>query len=202
MVKKMKRLFVVLLLIVAFVGGAACADALNLDFLSKSKKTYDMEILKEQITEISELASLRYDYEGDASFNGESKKIFDFEIPFSSKSMRVYYKGTIKMGSDLAGLDVDMNEDNTKLIITIPHSKILSHEIDNDSWEIRDVKNGLFNRVTLEDNNEFIKEQKKIMENKVKKDGRLEEADEKTAKQLANFMTMSYPELEVKVVFK
>ena len=40
------------------------------------------------------------------------------------------------------------------------------------------------------------------MEDKVKKDGRLKEADEKTAKQLANFMTMSYPDLEVEVVFK
>ena len=161
-----------------------------------------MQILKEQITEISELASLEYDYEGDASYNGSAKRILDFEIPFSSKSMKVFYKGTIKMGTDLSGLDVDMNEDNTKLVITIPHSKILSHEIDNDSWEIKDVKNGLFNRVSLEDNNEFIKQQKKIMEDKVKKDGLLEQADEKTAKQLANFMTMSYPELEVEVKFK
>lgn len=202
MVKKLKRIFVVLLLLVAFVGGAVCADALNMDFLSKSKNTYNMEILKEQITEISEMASLEYDYEADFSYNGSAKKIFSFEIPFSSKSMKVFYRGTIKMGSDLSGLDVKMNEDNTKLVITIPHSKILSHEIDNDSWEIKDVKNGLFNRVTLEDNNEFIKQQKKNMEDKVKKDGLLEQADEKTAKQLANFMTMSYPELEVEVVFK
>lgn len=201
MIKKLKRIFIVLLLLISFVGGAACADALNMDFLGKGKNSYNMEILKEQITEISELASLQYDYEADFKFDGSSKKIFSFEIPFSSKSMKVFYKGTIKMGSDLKGMDLEMNEDNTKLIIKIPHSKILSHEIDNDSWEIKDVKNGLFNRVTLEDNNEFVKEQKKKMEEKAKKDGLLEQADEKTAAQLKNFMQLSYPELEVEVQF-
>ena len=49
--KFIRKILVTILLIAAFVVGAAAGDMLDLDLLPLDKATYDMEILKEQITE-------------------------------------------------------------------------------------------------------------------------------------------------------
>jgi len=145
------------------------------------------------------MATIEYKYMGDAEYDGGAKKIFDKEIPFTSKSMQVRYEGIVKLGADLSKIKVEQDEENDKVVITVPHSKILSHEIDNDTWEIVDVQNGLFNRVSLEDNNEFVKQQKKKIADEIKAGDLLDQADEKTVQQLKNFLAMTYSDLEVEI---
>ena len=148
------------------------------------------------------MATLEYNYKNNAVYDGGSKKLFGHDVPLTSKSMIVSYEGIIKMGSDMENIEVVLDEKADKVTITIPHSKILSHEINQDTWEILDVKNGLFNRVTLEDNADFVKEIKKQIEDSVKSGDLLKQADDNTVKQLQNLLTMVYEELEVVVVFK
>ena len=200
--KFIRKIIVTILVLVAFVGGAAVGDMLDFDFLPLDKATYDMELLKEQITEISEMATLEYRYSGKATYEGESLKLFGKNVPFTAKSMIVYYEGIIKLGSDLSGIEIEPGEERDQLIVTIPHSKILSHEIDEDTWEVLDVKNGLFNRVTLEDNGEFVKQQKKNREKEVNKSDLPDQADEKMVSQLTGFLTMAYPDIQLEVKFK
>lgn len=200
--KFIRKIIVTILVLVAFIVGAAASDMLDFDFLPLDKATYDMELLKEQITEISEMATLEYRYSGKATYEGESLKLFGKNVPFTSKSMIVYYEGIIKLGSDLSGIEIEPGEERDQLIVTIPHSKILSHEIDEDTWEVLDVKNGLFNRVTLEDNGEFVKQQKKNREKEVNKSDLPDQADEKMVSQLTGFLTMAYPDIQVEVKFK
>lgn len=200
--KFIRKIFVTILLIAAFVVGAAAGDMLDLDLLPLDKATYDMEILKEQITEISEMATLEYRYSGKATYDGGSLQLFGKNVPFTAKSMIVYYEGIVKLGSDLSGIEIEPGESRNQIIVTIPHSKILSHEIDENTWEVLDVKNGLFNRVTLEDNGEFVKKQKKAREKEIKKGDLPKQADEKMVSQLTGFLTMAYPDIEVEVKFK
>ena len=200
--KFIRKIIVTILVLAAFIGGAAAGDILDLDFLPLDKATYDMEILKEQITEISEMATLEYRYSGKASYDGGSLQLFGFDVPFTAKSMIVYYEGIVKLGSDLSGIEIEPGDAKNQIVVTIPHSKILSHEIDENTWEVLDVKNGLFNRVTLEDNGEFVKEQKKSREKEINKSDLPDQADEKMVSQLTNFLTMAYPDIEVEVKFK
>ena len=200
--KFIRKIIVTVLVIAAFVGGAAAGDMLDFDFLPLDKATYDMDILKEQITEISEMATLEYRYSGKATYDGGSLQLFGKNVPFTAKSMIVYYEGIVKLGSDLSGIEIEPGAEKNQIVVTIPHSKILSHEIDENTWEVLDVKNGLFNRVTLEDNGEFVKEQKKAREKEINKGDLPDQADEKMVSQLTNFLTMAYPDIQVEVKFK
>jgi hypothetical protein len=200
--KFIRKILVTILLIAAFAVGAAAGDMLDLDLLPLDKATYDMEILKEQITEISEMATLEYRYSGKAKYDGGSLQLFGKNVPFTAKSMLVYYEGIVKLGSDLSGIEIEPGQEKNQIVVTIPHSKILSHEIDENTWEVLDVKNGLFNRVTLEDNGEFVKKQKKAREKEINKGDLPKQADEKMVSQLTGFLTMAYPDIEVEVKFK
>lgn len=202
MTKEQKtRSTAITLLFIIFLVGVVVGDYLDLDFLSKNEPKYDMKLIESQITEISEFATLEYRYKGDATYDGGAKKALGINIPFTSKSMLVYYEGIVKIGTDLSTIDISLDEEAEKLTVTVPHSKILSHEIDMDSWEVLDVNNGLFNRVTPEDNAEFIKVQKNNMEEEINKGELLAEADEKTKTQLVSFVQVTYPDLEVVVEF-
>ncbi len=200
--KFIRKIIVTILVIAAFIGGAAASDMLDFDFLPLDKATYDMEILKEQITEISEMATLEYRYSGKATYDGGSLQLFGKNVPFTAKSMIVYYEGIVKLGSDLSGIEIEPGEGKNQIIVTIPHSKILSHEIDEDTWEVLDVKNGLFNKVTLEDNGEFVKKQKKAREKEITQSDLPKQADEKMIGQLTGFLQMAYPDIQVEVKFK
>lgn len=186
---------------IIFLIGVVIGDYLDLDFLSKDEPKYDSTLIETQITEISELATLEYRYKGNAEYDGGAKKALGISIPFTSKSMLVYYEGIVKIGTDFSTIDVDLDAEAETLKVTVPHSKILSHEIDMDSFEVLDVKNGLFNSVTPEDNAEFIKAQKNNMEKDIMEGELLAEADEKTKSQVVAFVQVTYPDLEVTVDF-
>ena len=186
---------------IIFLIGVVIGDYLDLDFLSKDEPKYDSTLIETQITEISELATLEYRYKGNAEYDGGAKKALGINIPFTSKSMLVYYEGIVKIGTDFSTIDVDLDAEAETLKVTVPHSKILSHEIDMDSFEVLDVKNGLFNSVTPEDNAEFIKAQKNNMEKDIMEGELLAEADEKTKSQVVSFVQVTYPDLEVTVDF-
>ena len=189
------------ILFIIFLVGVVVGDYLDFDFLSKDEPKYDATLIEEQISEISELATLEYRYKGNAEYDGGAKKALGISIPFTSKSMLVYYEGTIKIGTDLSGVDIKLDVEAETLDIKVPTSKILSHEIDMDSWEVLDVKNGLFNSVTPEDNAEFIKTQKNSMEADILETDMLSEANEKTKNQLVSFIQVTYPDLQVNVEF-
>ena len=186
---------------IIFLIGVVIGDYLDLDFLSKDEPKYDSTLIETQITEISELATLEYRYKGNAEYDGGAKKALGISIPFTSKSMLVYYEGIVKIGTDFSTIDVDLDAEAETLKVKVPHSKILSHEIDMDSFEVLDVKNGLFNSVTPEDNAEFIKVQKNNMEKDIMEGELLAEADEKTKSQVVSFVQVTYPDLEVTVDF-
>lgn len=204
MKKTMKRTIMIAAAIVLFAAGALAADALNLDFISKkeAKANYNIKIMEEQLSDISQLATLEYRYKADAKYDGGARQAFGWDIPLTSKSMLVYYEGIVKAGPDLADIDVDLNQAAGRLKITLSHSKILSHEIDQDTWEVLDVDNGLFNRVTPEDNSEFVKAQKRKMEQEIAESDLLAQADERAVKQMEQFVKVTYPQLQAQVVFE
>lgn len=200
--KKIKRILALIVLVAVFAAGAAVADLLNIDFLSDNDKRVSVEQMKIDITEISEMAALQYKYEDDFEYDGGSLTLLGKDIPFTDKSMTVFYKGTVKIGTDMEDADISLNSAKNKVTVTVPHCTVLSHEIDEDSFQVIDVDNGLFNRVKLDDDTQFRKEQKAEVEKKIKEDGIFEEADQNLVSQLTAYFNAAYPEMKVEIVFK
>lgn len=199
--KKVKRLLTLILMVVMFVGGAIVADAINLNFIGKPDTDVTTEEFKAKLVEVSEMAALNYEYDGTFKYDGGSLKFLDKDIPFTDKSMTVHYDGVIKIGTNMEKADVKLNAMGNKVTITVPHCEILSHEIDEDSYEIVDKDNGLFNRVKIEDDSDFRKLQKEKIEKNLDK-AVYTEAEENLENQLVTFFSFGYPELKVEVEYK
>ncbi len=195
--KAIKTFFaIVIALAVGFVAG----QLVDINLFTKSSNTYRIGVMEEQINEISELASLEYRYTNTDVLDGDALQVFGKNIPFTSKSMTVQYDGIIKLGPDMSKADLNLR--NSKLTVVLPNSQVLSHEIDEDSWQILDKNNGLFNPVTPEDNQDFRKSLKKEMNDSLEKEGLIEQANEKAKGQVLSFFEAAYPDLKVVVLIE
>lgn len=197
----MKQVFAtVIAIVVALVAGFAG----GMYYAKNAGNHYDPVELKEEIIEISELASLECDYTDSGKYKGDAKKVLGFSLPFTSKEMMISYSGVVKMGPKLKdNLEVKLDENNEKVKVIIPHSEILSHEVDEDSVKITYMKNGVFNSVTPQNVNDLRKDMKKKYTKHIKEDtDYLEQADKKAVDQITVFLHSAYPDLDVTVDFK
>lgn len=172
---------------------------------------YDTEMFAQEITEISELSTLQSHYSAEMPYKGEVQGMFkkpesflnQYGIHLFDKNMEIKFEGTVKFGVNMENFtkdDISIDEDNQTVTVTIPKSEILSHEIDEDSWEIIDKKNGLFNALTPSDDAAAHKQAKKIALEKINVDKQLSKADAKAQQQITNFLQIACPDMEVEVV--
>lgn len=78
----------------------------------------------------------------DAGKFEDPKQLFGKNIPFTTKSFIAKWDGIIKAGVDIGKVTVDVNNLEKEIMIHIPKAQIISHEIDSNSIETLDQKNG------------------------------------------------------------
>lgn len=147
------------------------------------------QTLKEEIQSLSELVTKQYIYTNADKRESNANWVFGWTIPFSSSSLLVTYDGVIKAGVDLKDVLVDVNEENHTITITLPESKITDNNIPQETITVVEVKDGLFNEVTFDNYNEFISEQKIVMEQKAINNGFIQEADKEARAIVKSFVS-------------
>ena len=197
----------VLAVLIALIVGLAAGFAGGIYFVHQQeepKATIDVQVLKEEIKDVAELATCQETYTMEVPYTGEQKKLWktDIKIPLTGKSMVVEYNGILKLGLKLTDDNYDVKVDDDTVTVTIPHSEILSHEIDEDSWVLKDKKNGLFNPLSPEDDNKLRKYAKKEVLNQLDMDKLYQEADENAQAQIEKFLQLACPDSEIIVEFK
>jgi len=193
----------VLFIIIAFIAGLILGQFSDkFSFIDSSKSKVTVQSIQEQVADIAEIASVQDTITDEYYFEQDGIKIKNFKVPFTSKQLVVSCDTIVKLGSDLTDIQVDLNGKGTKAIVTIPHAKILSCEIDENSWEVQSHKDGLFNKVTVEDDDQLRKTIKKEVKKHVKERGLYDQADANTVTQITKYLQASNPDLEVEVVFK
>ena len=80
---------------------------------------------------------------------------------------------------DLSGATVEVDEVQKSVTITLPESRILSHEIPEDSIQVFDETRNIFNPITIEDYTGFTRDQKAEVEQRAIDEGLLTGASEK-----------------------
>ena len=126
-------------------------------------KEVSIDLIKSEIHDIGELASIEYFYTNAGKFE-DLNKLFGVNVPFTTKSFIAKWDGEIKAGIKLDKIIVEVKDANKEIIIHMPKSEIISHEIDNESIETLDEKDGLFNPVKVDDVRNFDKISKEEME--------------------------------------
>ena len=137
------------------------------------------DLLSQQINEISELATVEYNYTNMGKFENQAT-FYGWTVPFTTKSFIISYDGKIKAGIDMSIVEVKLS--GKKITVTVPKAKILSHEIDEKS---------IFNQISITDYHQFAIDQKEKMETNVKEKGLIEEAQKKAETTIKTFITSS-----------
>lgn len=136
-----------------------------------------IDLIKSEIKDIGELATLEYLYTDAGKFE-DPKKLFGVNIPFTTKSFIAKWDGVIKAGVKIDSIIVEISDANKEIIIHIPNAEILSHEIYKDSIETLDEKDNIFNPLKVEDVREFDAISKDTMEQRAIDNGILDKAFE------------------------
>lgn len=170
---------------ICFLGGRISASQ------SAQQPQLSAVVLEQQLTEISELATVTYAYTNMAQFES-SNDFYGMKVPFTTKAFILTYDGVIKAGIDLRDSEVTVS--GTTVAVRLPEAQILSHEIDEDSVEIFDEKTSIFNPFTVEDFTAFQADQKDAMEEQALERGLLTEAQKKAESSIRQLLGSALPE--------
>ena len=144
------------------------------------------DLLSQQISSISELATVEYNYTNMGKFENQAT-FYGWKVPFTTKSFIVSYDGKMKAGIDMSVVDIDISGKNIN--IKVPESKVLSHEIDEKSIEVFDETKNIFNPISIKDYNQFAIDQKTKVEEDAIEKGLLKEAQEKAETTIKTFLS-------------
>lgn len=181
--KKIKKIIIIILLI-----GLALFAAF---FYGKRQMRSEMEpeitssLIYNKLVSAKELTTLKYHYTNMGHFENQNT-FYGYKVPFTSKEFIVSYEGIINAGIDLNKMKVDVGDKSIE--VRIPAAEILSHEIYEDSLKVYDERESIFNRIDIEDYNDFSKDQKSEIEKKAIKKGLLKEADEESKRAIEEIL--------------
>lgn len=181
--KKIKKIIIIILLI-----GLALFAAF---FYGKKQMRSEMEpeitssLIYNKLVSAKELTTLKYHYTNMGHFENQNT-FYGYKVPFTSKEFIVSYEGLINAGIDLNKMKVNVGDKSIE--VRIPAAEILSHEIYEDSLKVYDERESIFNRIDIEDYNDFSKDQKSEIEKKAIKKGLLKEADEESKRAIEEIL--------------
>lgn len=182
---KILKISVSILLVLVVIMGAM------LFFKSKNDTQITTDLIASRISMVKKLITLEYHYTNMGAMKNQNE-FYGWKVPFTEKSFIISYDGVIYAGVDIDKADIKI--EGKEIIITLPKSKILSHEIKEDSITIFDEKTSIFNPIEIKDYTSFSTDQKKIMEDKAITGGLLDTANENTKKAIEEILLLN-PEI-------
>lgn len=135
------------------------------------------------INSICELASLKCYYHNVAEFSDPGNS---FIVRYGNKTAWIEYSGIVKMGVDASKISVDPPDKNGNVVVTMPHAKVLSVNLDIDSINEDWVENGLFAKIDAEDRTKAIAEAQANMKENATSNPLLIKQSEERAKAMIN----------------
>ncbi|PWJ35556.1 DUF4230 domain-containing protein [Fibrobacter succinogenes] len=156
---------IIAILLIICVTSVTTALVMKKLYADTKRTSITSEFVEQQISEISELATLHHHYRKNANYQ-DAKKLLeympDWRINKSIKEFSLVYEGDVKLGYNLKDIKILVEPNTQSIFIYLPEPKILSHSIDFESIQILWEKQGWFNNIRFEDFKQFfISEQKK-----------------------------------------
>ena len=143
--------------------------------------------IETQIKTVGKLTTVDYHYTY-AGTHEDALKFFNLEIGITKNSFIAQWDGVVALGVDMSKVKISVDEANKAITISIPKAEIFYHDVDEESFEILDEKNNVFNPISTQDKINFdIKYEKKIYE-KIEQNRLLEDAFENAKSIIANIL--------------
>lgn len=151
------------------------------------------DTVDEQLNSLGELVTVEYLYTNADKYenhNQVSVHKWNINLPFTTKSFLLAYDGRIKAGVDLKNAQIDVDENSHQITVILPQSQITSHEIFEDNIRVFDEKDSVFNKITIENYNDFVATQKDGMEQRAVEMGLLSSADDNAKTMVRSFLSL------------
>ena len=187
-VENPKVVIVVFLVIVIAAGGGAAWKM----YRSRSMDNKTTRLGFENIGELATQAA----FYSEVSMLENSRKIGNWDIPFTQSKYIFTYDGVLKAGIDFEGVEVKVDEKKKVVTITLPEGKILSNILNEDSLKVFDESQSIFTPLHIGDVSAAQAELKADAEANAIANGLLEQAEE-NAKALIQGMLSSVYDPEV-----
>nr|WP_251130838.1 MULTISPECIES: DUF4230 domain-containing protein [unclassified Exiguobacterium] len=155
-----------------------------------TNKSSDTALVQDRIVELSELATLKYEYSHVivSRTNREVSLIGLSDIKFAEAIKLIEYSGYLKAGTDFSNIKLSYDDKDERMLVQVPKSKILDNVAETENTKVTDIKGNIFSDYpsqTIMD--EITKDKEKVEEKKVSQ-GFLKEADKATEKLLISFL--------------
>ena len=194
----MKTLRSIILILVMIAGIVAAWYVGSSQTRRKNEPEIQTLDIEGTIRDIGELATAEYGY----TITQVAEKPGKLNIKILGSKVLYSYEGLIKAGIDFTEVEITTNKTQKTIYIKMPKAKILSNELDNDSFKVYDEKYSLFNAMTFEDFNLSQKDMKERAEAEAIKSGLLDRAQE-NAKSIIETTALNLRESdEYQIVFR
>ena len=153
------------------------------------EKVITAETLREGLADMGVLITQEYYFTDLVSFSSIKKLLkTDIPLPFTESSYLVSYDGAVTAGVDLSDAQVEKDDGEKRITVHIPAAEIQAVDIDLDRFQLLVEKNGLGNRISVQDFNDSLLE----LENKARRNavdrGLLKKADENARSVISRFV--------------
>lgn len=187
----------VLLLLVAILMVTSIVLMFQVRSLKEEPPKITSELINNRLEEVNELISLDYHYTNMGQFENQND-FYGWKVPFTKKQFIVTYDGKISCGINAKDITVEIKDDTVRFIV--PQAEVISHEIFEDSLQVFDEKNSIFNPITVSDYNDFQMDQKDKVQSNAIEAGLLEKATDRAVelvKDLTSFIKDISPDVQI-----
>mgnify|MGYP003397380028 FL=1 len=162
-------ILVVILIILFVVFGAV-------SYFKTSTKTSSQTQLM-QLRNIGELATQECDVVQVETITKDSlKEKYGIDLPLVGSEIVYSYTVKIKAGYDFSAIDYDVNDKQKIVTVKLPEAKVLSNEVDTDSFKCYSDYQSIFNTISQDDQNQALENLKKDAEQTATDNGLLDNA--------------------------
>ncbi|WP_410502159.1 DUF4230 domain-containing protein [Exiguobacterium acetylicum] len=154
-----------------------------------TEKRSSTSLIQEKIVELSELATLKYEY-SDVIVSRTNRKISlgITDLKFAEAIKLIKYSGYLKAGTDLSKASVSYNKEEDLVLVRVPKARILDNVAEIEKAEVEDVKGNILSDYPTQTVFDVISKNKEKVEKKKVSEGLLEKADQSTQKLLTSFL--------------
>ena len=149
--------------------------------------TISADVIQDGLKDMGELATEEYYFKEVVSYSS-IKQFLGLNLGVTESSYLAGYEGVIKAGIDFTKVTISKDDDNKIITVTLPRTRILSSEINPDSFELYSEKEGWGNPISVTDYNNSLAELVKKAETSATERGVLEKAGENAQLIIRNFI--------------
>lgn len=158
----------------------------------------DSQTTKIGFEDIGELAT-QSAYCTQVNVTDSSRELFGAKIPFTQSKYIYSYDVVVKAGFDFE--EIEWSKNDKTIEVKLPEAKILSNEIDLDSFKVYHEQESIYSQITLEENNEALAKLKETAEKDTIENGLLENARSNAETILTGFFGNEYDLDKYEIIF-